>query len=413
MKRNLKMAAGMLLMSLIILAGCGKAAKGIPYTEANFESTVDDIMKLEGEDYESYYSVYYGTTYVYNKEYLGRNGKIKYMTDADGELCNVAWTCTTENAEQTDVLYKELYEAVQKDFGDPSDRSGVNNYGAVWKRSDGNIILSAMISEEINAVQVAFLNPKVSRDENGKLASDAGNAGNTSAAEQQADSQNETLKVTLEEIQTANSYENLLKNHKVVYYRAKQYANEDVDDGYLGFDDVIIENNNGDYSYESAAASQSVPFYDVIEKNEKGNYVEKTQFAGESIVETEYASEDEAKKALSRLWHFDSDEFAAETITSTEMMDDALVATTVRTPKGGEYASDVITRYYFMDPESLQVLAINEYMPTDTDYGTVFTEYHFTYDEEPDFTIEFAPEPEEGVSQEDYDNMSSPEDGEE
>lgn len=416
MKKTVSAVAGILLLSILVMTGCGKSSKNIPYTEVTFESTLDDVLKLEGEDYESYESVYYGTTYVFNKEYLGRQGKIKYMTDDSGELCNVAWACAAEDGEHADILYKEIYAILQKDYGNPTENSGVNNYGAIWKRSDGNIILSAMISSEANAVQVAFLNPKVSRDENGKLPGDNGsekkeNTGNT-ATEPAAD-ENDYLKVTLEEIQSANSFENLLNNHSVVYYKSMQYANEDVENGYLGFDNVILRNNNGDYSYESSAASQSVPFNDMIAKNEAGNYVERTQFAGESIVETEYQSEDEAMKALKRLWYFDTDEFGKESITSSEMKDDVLVVTTVRTPGGGEYASDVITRNYYINTDNLSVVAIDEYMPTETDYGIVLTKYEFMYDKEPDFTIEFTPEPDETVTDADYDKMSSPDDGEE
>ena len=417
MKKTVSAFAGILLLSALVLAGCQKATKSIPYTKATFKSSVEDILKLEGENYETYDSVYYGTTYVFGKEYLGREGKIKYMTDDTGELCNVAWACSTEDGEHADALYKEIYGILQKDFGDPTESVGVNNYGAVWKRSDGNIILSAMISSEVNAVQVAFLNPKVSRDENGKLPGDnsgAGTEADAKAAENEPTADTDDyLQVTLEEIQAANSFENLLKYHDVVYYRAKQYANEDIENGYLGFDDVILKNRNGDYSYESSAASQSVPFFDVIMKNAEGVYTERTQFAGESIVETECGTDEDVKKTLARLWYFDSEEFSKEAITSTQMLDDVLVVETMRAPSGGEYASDVITREYSINTENLTVMAIDEYMPTETDYGIVLTKYEFVYDKEPEFTIEFTPEPDETVTDADYDNMSSPDDGEE
>lgn len=245
---------------------------------------------------------------------------------------------------------------------------------------------------------------------------------NETVAEREADSENsETVTgngadnktVTLEDIKKANSFEELLKNHTQVSYESTQYANLDVDNGYLGFDNTIIRKDNDSISYLSSAASQSVPFTVVIEKNAKGIYTEKSQFAGESIVETAFESEEDMRAALRRLLIFDSDDFLKEKITDQSMQDDALVVTTVRTPDAGEYASGDITRYYFMNPETLEMYAINEVMPTDSAYGNVATNTYVTYDQDPDFSIEFTEEPEAAATEEDYANMGNAEDGEE
>ena len=400
-----------LLCAACVLTACGKKTVNIPYTDLGIDATLEEILELEGDDYETYDSIYEGTTYTYEKEYKGRIGRIKYMLDADDALMNVAWTYTAASGEEADVVYKEIYADIQKDYGDPTDNSGVNNYGAVWKREEGNIILSAVISSDANIVQIAFLNPAVSRDEEGKLAG-SGDASESDAEDETADD-DPYADVTIENIREANSYDTLLKNHKQVSYEALQYANEDVDNGYLGYDYTVIKTENDSFSYLSSAASQSVPFTVVIEKNENGDYVQKTQFAGESIVETVYESEDDMKQDLKRLWYFDSDDFADEKITDIGTQDGALAVTTERTPDGGEYASDTITRYYFLNPDNLEIYAIDERMPTESDYGMVMTITSVCYDEDPDFTIEFSEEPDESVTDEDYANMGNAEDGEE
>lgn len=170
MRKHITKAAALILV-LAVLCGCGKNKNEavIPYSEANFATDLDTIIEIEGSDYETYDSIYYGTTYTYSKDYLGHMGKIKYMMDDTEELCNVAWTFVAEDGTEAENVYKEVYDEIVKAYGEPKDNKGVNNMGAVWKKDSGNIILSAVISSEANIVQVAFLNPKVSRDEDGKL----------------------------------------------------------------------------------------------------------------------------------------------------------------------------------------------------------------------------------------------------
>lgn len=388
------------LMAAVLLSGCGSKKAAIPYTDLGFDATLDDILASEGEDYETYDSIYYGTTYTYDKDYKGRTGQIKYMLDDSDALMNVAWSYSAGSGDEADILYKELYADLQKEYGDPADNKGVNNYGAIWKRDEGNIILSALVSSEANAVQIAFLNPLVSRDEDGNLPDGSPvSADKVAEKNETATDDSSTDEVTIDDIKAANSYETLLKNHEIVAYEAKQYANQDVDNGYLGYDNTILKTDGDGISYLSSAASQSVPFTVIIEKNEAGSYVQKTQFAGESIVETEYDSEEAMKEDLNSLWYFDSDDFMNEKITEVSTQDDALVVTTERTPNDGEYASDTITRYYFLNPENYEVYAINEMMPTESDYGEVLTVTSVTYDTEPDFTIEFDEEPSESTTE--------------
>lgn len=163
-KQSKLIAATILAVTSLFFAACGAKSSEIPYTELNINSTLEEMKSYEGENFETYYSIYEGTTYIYEKEYKGRAGRIKYMFDANDELMNIAWIYSAGDGDEADILYKEIYADYVKAYGEPADASGVNNNGAVWKRDKGNIILSDVISSEANLVQVAFLDPQVSRE---------------------------------------------------------------------------------------------------------------------------------------------------------------------------------------------------------------------------------------------------------
>ena len=73
---------------ILFLTGCSsvQTKNTCPFTEITWNSTPEDIRALEGELQDSYYSSFKGTTYVYNKEYLGLKGTIKYMFDDANRL---------------------------------------------------------------------------------------------------------------------------------------------------------------------------------------------------------------------------------------------------------------------------------------------------------------------------------------
>lgn len=153
----------LLITSLLFLSGCGsKQAETIPFTEIYFDSSVDDIFALEGNNYDSYDSIYEGTTYIYSKEYLGKTGTIKYMTDSDSKIQNVAWNYTSDDEADITAAADLLYNDLVEKYGEPKHQNGTNNYSEIWKRKSGNIILSIVITSDTKTVQVAFLSPKVS-----------------------------------------------------------------------------------------------------------------------------------------------------------------------------------------------------------------------------------------------------------
>lgn len=155
---------------IILLCACGASKKAsapaAPFTDLTWEAAVEDMIAAEGEDYVTYPSVYNGTTYTYSKQYLGKDGTIKYMFDQDGALMSAAWAFSSENVGVLQDLYDEINASVNASFGESSysadGTNAVGNYGNVWYLEQGDIILSTMITSETKALQYAYLHPAVS-----------------------------------------------------------------------------------------------------------------------------------------------------------------------------------------------------------------------------------------------------------
>ena len=153
-----------LSMTAVLLFGCGSkdttAAAGCPFSDLEWGSNVKDMEAAEGTEHETYDSVYGGTTYTYAKEYQGLTGTVKYMFDENEKLASIAWAYGSESADELN----DLYQTVHAEIVDAHGESGYNtqkdtNYGDVWYREDGNIIISAMITESQKAFQLAYVSP--------------------------------------------------------------------------------------------------------------------------------------------------------------------------------------------------------------------------------------------------------------
>ena len=164
MKKKICSLCLTLFFTAALLCGCGSkkstALPDCPFSELKWESSVKDMEKVEGTDHETYASVYGGTTYTYDREYQGVPGTVKYMFDQDDKLASIAWAYGSDDAEE---LYK-LYDTIHADVVAAHGESGYNtqketNYGDVWYREDGNIIISAMITESQKAFQLAYVSP--------------------------------------------------------------------------------------------------------------------------------------------------------------------------------------------------------------------------------------------------------------
>ena len=169
MKQLCKFVASLLLSTTIILSliGCSSVPKEvtIPFTEINWESTLEDVQALEGELLDSYYSSYKGTTYVYEKEYLGLSGTIKYMFDDEENLRSMAWLYLPESDEDLEEVYADLVKQTNKLYGKSGfDSDMTTAKGEVWYLEGGNILIGVMSTGINEAIQYQFFHPEVSSE---------------------------------------------------------------------------------------------------------------------------------------------------------------------------------------------------------------------------------------------------------
>lgn len=152
---------------IIIFTGCEKSKNSFPFTTLTWDSTYDDMTSLEGNDYDSYDSVYTGKTYIYNKDYLGKSGTIKYMFDNNKKLMCVAWSYDADSVSDLDHMYNSIKEELEKTYGKSQySPSHDTNYGDVWYQDSGDILISALTTANQNALQYSYLNPTVSNKDN-------------------------------------------------------------------------------------------------------------------------------------------------------------------------------------------------------------------------------------------------------
>ena len=164
MKHTHKLISLLLLLTTLFLGGCSSSKEvTIPFTEVTWESSLEDVQALEGELQDSYYSSYKGTTYVYEKEYLGLSGSIKYMFDDEEKLMSVAWLYLPESDEDLETVYADLVNQTNQLYGKSGFDSDMNTAkGAVWYLEDGNILIGVMSTGINEAIQYQFFHPEVS-----------------------------------------------------------------------------------------------------------------------------------------------------------------------------------------------------------------------------------------------------------
>ena len=170
-KRNhfLSLLTGILLLCALTACSGNKETEPVldcPFTDLEWSSTVDDMLSAEGKDYSTYDSLYGGLCYTYPKEYEGLPGTVKYMFNEENRLMSVAWAYSAEDADEIASLYETVSTSITEKNGESGyDASGVGNYGGVWYRESGDIIVTTMITSENKALQYAYLHPLVSNQE--------------------------------------------------------------------------------------------------------------------------------------------------------------------------------------------------------------------------------------------------------
>ena len=154
-----------LLMMIFTLCGCSVSTNKVdcPFTEITWESTIEEVQALESELQDSYYSVYDGTTYVYEKEYLGLKGSIKYMFDDEENLRSIAWLYLPESKEDLENVFTELSKQTNKLYGKSGFNSDMSTAKSeVWYLESGNILIGVMSTGVNEAIQYQFFHPEVS-----------------------------------------------------------------------------------------------------------------------------------------------------------------------------------------------------------------------------------------------------------
>ena len=144
--------------------GCGSssAKMNCPYTDLSWNASVDDMTASEGANYETYDSIYKGMTYTYPKTYLDKEGIIKYMYDAEGNLCNISWSYAGDTADDVLKVFRAVCDDTEDLHGEGTDDNGVGNYCMVWKREEGTIMVNAVITNDTRVMQVAYMSADVS-----------------------------------------------------------------------------------------------------------------------------------------------------------------------------------------------------------------------------------------------------------
>ncbi len=156
------------LLMCLLLSGCqdGPSTEDrkapAPFSELTWESSFDDMVSLEGEAEEGRPSVYGGLAYDYPKSYEGREGTVTYMYNEEEQLVSIAWSYSAPSPEELDAAYQKLYDQIAEQNGESEKAAGYNNYGDIWRRKEGNIILSAVATDEMSLLLYSHLSPQVS-----------------------------------------------------------------------------------------------------------------------------------------------------------------------------------------------------------------------------------------------------------
>ncbi len=166
-QRILRLLFAAAITASIALTGCGgqKVAAISPFTELSWDASVDDMVKAEGDQYETYDSIYQGTTYTYSKTYLEKDGMIKYMYDGDGKLCNVSWSYTGDTPDSVMTVYRDVCKDTEKIHGKSTSDDGVGNYGQVWNTAGGTVMANAVITNDVRVMQIAYMSEAVSKQQ--------------------------------------------------------------------------------------------------------------------------------------------------------------------------------------------------------------------------------------------------------
>lgn len=129
------------------------------FTDISFETSKEDMLKTEGNPVEEYPSLYGGTVYRFaDKDYLGLNGSVKYMTDDVGKIACIAFLYESDDAEEISKAYENIHSKLVLKYGDSGNSSKTQgNYGDLWYFDDVHIQISAVVTTEYKGLQVSYM----------------------------------------------------------------------------------------------------------------------------------------------------------------------------------------------------------------------------------------------------------------
>ncbi len=149
------------ILMLLSLSACSTAQNAlptVPFSDADWLWSLDELQNHLGLPESTYLSVYGGNTYTYPLNYMGREGTIKYMFSENGKLASIAWAYITEDASDLKVLYT----AIDNDEISRHGKSGFSSqnrtsYGDVWYLPVCDILISTIFSNESCGLQYAYI----------------------------------------------------------------------------------------------------------------------------------------------------------------------------------------------------------------------------------------------------------------
>lgn len=129
------------------------------FTDISFETSKEDMLKTEGNPVEEYPSLYGGTVYRFaDKDYLGLNGSVKYMTDDVGKIACIAFLYESDDAKEISKAYENIHSKLVLKYGDSGNSSKTQgNYGDLWYFDDVHIQISAVVTTEYKGLQVSYM----------------------------------------------------------------------------------------------------------------------------------------------------------------------------------------------------------------------------------------------------------------
>ena len=147
------------LIFALMLGGCGRKNSFIcPFSDVSWSVTPDKLVSDMGGPREVYASVYGGDTYVYDGDYLGNHGSVKYMFSEEGRLASMAWSLSDTDAAEIERIFNLINSSETKLRGENAFRSENDAAnGSVWYLDSGDVLVSKISVNESSALQYAYI----------------------------------------------------------------------------------------------------------------------------------------------------------------------------------------------------------------------------------------------------------------